>query len=46
MTVRLLYLAPYNPAMPELVPLYEASRQRAFEDAESTAKAVARCIAA
>jgi FMN-dependent NADH-azoreductase len=41
-----LTLAPYTPEMSELVPLYQASRQRAFEDAESTAQAVARCIAA
>ncbi|MFI1735320.1 FMN-dependent NADH-azoreductase [Streptomyces acidicola] len=33
-----LTMAPRNPAMTELVPLYEASRKRAFEDATTKAK--------
>ncbi|CAH0158579.1 FMN-dependent NADH-azoreductase 1 [Arthrobacter sp. Bi83] len=36
-----LTMAPRNPAMSELVPLYEASRQRAFEDATTKAKELA-----
>ncbi|MDT7842701.1 FMN-dependent NADH-azoreductase [Streptomyces justiciae] len=41
-----LTMAPQNPAMAELVPLYEASRERALEDAETKAKAVAERLAA
>ncbi|MFD3519837.1 FMN-dependent NADH-azoreductase [Streptomyces sp. NPDC058653] len=35
-----LTLAPRNPGMSDLVPLYEASRVRAFEDAKTKAKAL------
>ncbi|MBZ9645629.1 FMN-dependent NADH-azoreductase [Streptomyces sp. PSKA30] len=41
-----LTMAPRNPAMSELVPLYEASRKRAFEDAASKAKELAERLAA
>ncbi|MEU9059412.1 NAD(P)H-dependent oxidoreductase [Streptomyces sp. NPDC048430] len=41
-----LTLAPRNPAMSELVPLYEASRQRAFEEATTKAKELAERLAA
>ncbi|MHA5054963.1 FMN-dependent NADH-azoreductase [Streptomyces sp. SD15] len=38
--------APRNPAMSELVPLYEASRERALEDATAKAKELAERLAA
>ncbi|KOV70729.1 FMN-dependent NADH-azoreductase [Streptomyces sp. MMG1121] len=41
-----LTMAPRNPAMSELVPLYEASRDRAFEDATAKAKEIAERLAA
>jgi FMN-dependent NADH-azoreductase len=41
-----LTMATRNPAMSELVPLYEASRQRAFEDATTKAKELAARLAA
>ncbi|MBA2951810.1 FMN-dependent NADH-azoreductase [Streptomyces himalayensis] len=41
-----LTMAPRNPAMSELVPLYEASRERAFEDATTKAKELAERLAA
>ncbi|WP_433186389.1 FMN-dependent NADH-azoreductase [Actinoallomurus sp. CA-150999] len=41
-----LTMAPRNPAMSELVPLYEASRKRAFEDATTKAKELADRLAA
>ncbi|WP_409474225.1 FMN-dependent NADH-azoreductase [Streptomyces sp. HC307] len=41
-----LTLAPRNPAMSELVPLYEASRERALEDAATKAKELAERLAA
>ena len=41
-----LTLAPRNPAMSELVPLYEASRKRAFEEAAVKAKELAERLAA
>ncbi|MCT9114078.1 FMN-dependent NADH-azoreductase, partial [Streptomyces mirabilis] len=41
-----LTMAVHNPAMSELVPLFEASRQWALDDAVSTAKAIAHRIAA
>ncbi|WP_405586379.1 FMN-dependent NADH-azoreductase [Streptomyces sp. NBC_01092] len=41
-----LTMAPRNPAMSELVPLYEASRKRAFEDAAVKAKELAERLAA
>ncbi|MFC9913474.1 FMN-dependent NADH-azoreductase [Streptomyces sp. NPDC059862] len=41
-----LTLAPRNPAMSELVPLYKASRERAFEDAATKAKELAERLAA
>ncbi|MGO4586922.1 FMN-dependent NADH-azoreductase [Arthrobacter sp. 2RAF6] len=40
-----LTMAPRNPAMSELVPLYEASRKRAFEDATTKAKEIAARVA-
>jgi FMN-dependent NADH-azoreductase len=40
-----LTMAPRNPAMSELVPLYEASRERAFEDATTKAKELAARLA-
>jgi FMN-dependent NADH-azoreductase len=41
-----LTMAPRNAAMSELVPLYEASRERAFEDAATKAKELAEGLAA
>ncbi|WP_432178905.1 FMN-dependent NADH-azoreductase [Streptomyces sp. NBC_00063] len=41
-----LTMAPRNPAMSELVPLYEASRRRAFEDATAKAKEIAERLPA
>ncbi|MGW6145176.1 FMN-dependent NADH-azoreductase [Streptomyces sp. NPDC055140] len=41
-----LTMAPRNPAMSELIPLYEASRERAFEDATTKAKELAERLAA
>ncbi|WP_406474840.1 FMN-dependent NADH-azoreductase [Streptomyces sp. NBC_01615] len=41
-----LTMAPRNPAMSELVPLYEASRKRAFEDATTKAKELTERLAA
>ncbi|MFE5816531.1 FMN-dependent NADH-azoreductase [Streptomyces sp. NPDC056479] len=41
-----LTMAPRNPAMSELVPLYEASRRQAFEDAAVKAKELAERLAA
>ena len=41
-----LTMAPRNPAMSDLVPLYEASRERAFEDATAKAKELAERLAA
>jgi len=41
-----LTMAPRNPAMSELIPLYEASRQHAFEEAASKAKGLAERLAA
>ncbi|MET7851051.1 NAD(P)H-dependent oxidoreductase [Streptomyces avermitilis] len=41
-----LTMAPRNPAMSELIPLYEASRERAFEDATTKAKTLAKRLAA
>lgn len=41
-----LTMAPRNPAMSELVPLYEASRRRALQDAEIKAKQLAERLAA
>ncbi|MFK0154868.1 FMN-dependent NADH-azoreductase [Streptomyces sp. NPDC090499] len=41
-----LTMAPQNPAMAELVPLYEASRERALQDAASKAKELADRLAA
>jgi FMN-dependent NADH-azoreductase len=41
-----LTMAVHNPAMSELIHLFEASRQRALDDATSTAKAIAGRIAA
>lgn len=41
-----LTMAVHNPAMSELIPLFEASRQQALDDAASTAKAIAHRIAA
>ncbi|MEU6097157.1 NAD(P)H-dependent oxidoreductase [Streptomyces sp. NPDC047079] len=41
-----LTMAPRNAAMTELVPLYEASRKRAFEDATTKAKELAERLAA
>ncbi|MFC4506927.1 MULTISPECIES: FMN-dependent NADH-azoreductase [Streptomyces] len=41
-----LTMAPRNPAMSELVPLYEASRERAFGDATAKAKELAERLAA
>ncbi|MGW2426126.1 NAD(P)H-dependent oxidoreductase [Streptomyces sp. NPDC001709] len=40
-----LTTAPRNPAMSELVPLYEASRNRAFEDATAKAKELVERLA-
>ncbi|MEU9353464.1 NAD(P)H-dependent oxidoreductase [Streptomyces griseoloalbus] len=41
-----LTMAPHNPAMTELVPLFESSRERAHEDAAVKAKALAEQLAA
>ncbi|MFC8348728.1 FMN-dependent NADH-azoreductase [Streptomyces sp. NPDC057280] len=41
-----LTMAPQNPAMTELVPLYEASRERALEDATTRAKELTERLAA
>ncbi|WP_432020176.1 FMN-dependent NADH-azoreductase [Streptomyces sp. 1222.5] len=41
-----LTMAPHNPAMAELVPLFEASRDRALEEAAAKAKALAGRTAA
>jgi FMN-dependent NADH-azoreductase len=41
-----LTMAPSNAAMTELVPLYEASRKRAFEDATTKAKELTERLAA
>ncbi|MFJ9345501.1 FMN-dependent NADH-azoreductase [Streptomyces sp. NPDC101237] len=41
-----LTMAPQNPAMTELVPLYEASRDRALQDAAAKAKDLAARLAA
>ncbi|MET9966519.1 NAD(P)H-dependent oxidoreductase [Streptomyces sp. NPDC006356] len=41
-----LTMAPRNPAMSELIPLYEASRKRAFEEAAVKAKELAERLAA
>jgi FMN-dependent NADH-azoreductase len=41
-----LTMAPRNPAMSELVPLYEASRKRAFADATTKAKELAARLVA
>ncbi|MDT0468861.1 FMN-dependent NADH-azoreductase [Streptomyces gibsoniae] len=41
-----LTMAPYNPAMAELVPLFEASRERALQEAATKAKALAERLAA
>ncbi|WP_405475755.1 FMN-dependent NADH-azoreductase [Streptomyces sp. NBC_00009] len=41
-----LTMAPRNPAMSELIPLYEASRRSAFEEATTKAKELAERLAA
>ncbi|MGW7821709.1 FMN-dependent NADH-azoreductase [Streptomyces puniciscabiei] len=41
-----LTMAPQNPAMAELIPLYEASRERALEEAATKAKQLAERLAA
>ncbi|MGW0705533.1 FMN-dependent NADH-azoreductase [Streptomyces sp. NPDC002643] len=41
-----LTMAPKNPAMSELIPLYEISRKRAFEEATAKAKELAERLAA
>ncbi|MFF8309368.1 FMN-dependent NADH-azoreductase [Streptomyces lydicus] len=41
-----LTMAPSNPAMAELVPLYETSREKALQDAATKAKALAEQLAA
>ena len=41
-----LTMAPQNPAMSELVPLFEASRERALQDAATKAKTLAERFAA
>ncbi|MGW0818317.1 FMN-dependent NADH-azoreductase [Streptomyces viridiviolaceus] len=41
-----LTMAPHNPAMAELVPLFEASRDRALEEAATKAKQLAQRLAA
>ncbi|MFE5117917.1 FMN-dependent NADH-azoreductase [Streptomyces sp. NPDC056669] len=41
-----LTMAPRNPAMSDLVPLYEASRERAFEDATAKAMDLTKRLAA
>jgi FMN-dependent NADH-azoreductase len=39
-------MAPPNPAMVEPVPLFEASRERAHQDAAAKAEEVGECLAA
>lgn len=39
-------MAPHNPAMAELVPLFETSRERAHQDAAAKAREVLECLAA
>lgn len=41
-----LTMAPHNPAMAELVPLFEASRERAHQEASTKAKSLAERLAA
>ena len=41
-----LTMAPRNPAMSELAPLYEASRERAFQEASAKAKELTKRLAA
>ncbi|MFD4955622.1 FMN-dependent NADH-azoreductase [Streptomyces sp. NPDC058451] len=41
-----LTMAPHNPAMAELVPLFESSRERALQDAATRAKSLAERFAA
>ncbi|MGP4086719.1 FMN-dependent NADH-azoreductase [Streptomyces sp. KR55] len=41
-----LTMAPHSPAMAELVPLFEASRERALQDAATKAKTLAERLAA
>lgn len=41
-----LTMAPQNPAMSELVPLFEASREKALQDAQEKGKALAARLAA
>ncbi|MFD8524256.1 FMN-dependent NADH-azoreductase [Streptomyces capillispiralis] len=41
-----LTMAPHSPAMTELVPLFESSRERAHEDAAARAKSLAEQLAA
>jgi FMN-dependent NADH-azoreductase len=41
-----LTMAPHNPAMAELVPLFETSRDRALQDAATKAKALVERLAA
>jgi FMN-dependent NADH-azoreductase len=41
-----LTMAPHNPAMSELIPLAEASRTKAFDDAATKAKSLAARLAA
>ncbi|MFF3465086.1 FMN-dependent NADH-azoreductase [Streptomyces sp. NPDC001984] len=41
-----LTMAPHNPAMAELVPLFESSRDRALQDATTKAKALVERLAA
>ncbi|MET7679322.1 NAD(P)H-dependent oxidoreductase [Streptomyces sp. NPDC005423] len=41
-----LTMAPHNPAMTDLIPLFEASRQRALDDATTKAKELAERLAA
>ncbi|POX45793.1 FMN-dependent NADH-azoreductase [Streptomyces sp. Ru72] len=41
-----LTMAPHNPTMAELIPLFEASRDRALEDAATKAKVLAEGLAA
>jgi FMN-dependent NADH-azoreductase len=39
-------MAPHNPAMSDLVPLFEASRSKALDEAAARAKKVAARVAA
>ncbi len=41
-----LTMAPHNPAMAELVPLFETSRDRALQEAATKAKALAERLTA